>query len=135
MSEDVIDVRTFYLPWRQEWRVFTTQKHIYPNGVWLEIDNIADLTGKPKAILAFFEDWQKVQWFCWNDGLIGWFCAITKDNQRLDTIVRKATGAQCWREDETYRYYFKHTVEMPDVMTFKEFHRRAAQPEEVVCPS
>lgn len=127
------DERTFYLPWRQEWTVFTTQKHIYPNGVWLEIDNIADLTGKPKAILTFFEDWQKVEWFCWHDGIVGWFCAIAKDNPRLDTIVQKATGAKMWREDEVYRYYFKHTIHMPEAVTFKEFHRRAK--EEAVCPS
>ena len=132
MNDEVQTYRTFYLPWRQEWRVFTTQKHIYPNGVWLEIDNIADITGKPKAILAFFQDWQKAQWLCWNDGLVGVFCAIANGNERLEAIVSRGLRAQMWREDETYRYYFTHTVEMPEALTFTELHQRVDTPAESI---
>jgi len=125
---------TFYLPWRQEWRVFTAQKHLYSNGVWMELDNIKDLTGKPKAMHAFFEDFQKLQWLCWHDGLIGWFCAVAKDNPRMATLINAAGGA-IWREDDTYRYFYKHTTSMPEVLSFQNFHQRTRESEAPVCPS
>lgn len=111
----------FYLQWRQQWRVFTTQKHIYSNGVWIEIDNVHDLTGKPKGFLAFFEDWQKLEWQCWHDGILGWFCAVYKDNTRLQRLIT-AVGGVRWREDEEFIYFHKHTLDAPETMTFKQFH-------------
>lgn len=122
----------FYLPWRQEWRQFTTEKKIFSEGVWVEIDNVKDTAGKPRATLELFDDWQKFQWLCWHDGIMGWFCAVEHDNQKLERIL-VANGAKVFQEDDTYRYYYKHTVEMPDVLDFKDFCRKVEQSEEAAC--
>lgn len=131
---EVMSPRDFYLPWRQEWRQFTTEKKIFDKGVWIEIDNVKNVAGRPKALLELFEDWQKFQWLCWHDGLIGWFCAVERNNDRLEKILQ-AIGAEMFQEDDTYRYYYRHTIDMPDVVDFKEFHRRIDQGEGVSCPS
>lgn len=129
-----MSAQEFYLPWRQEWRHFVAQKHIFNNGVWMEIDQVQGIERKPKAMLALFEDWQKLQWLCWHDGLMGWFCAVEKTNPRMERIL-KAWGGAVFQEDDTYRYYYRHTVEMPEVIDFAEFRHRAEQIEEAVCPS
>jgi hypothetical protein len=123
---------TFYLPWRQEWRQFTAEKHIFDTGVWMEIDSVKDVARKPKASRELFEDWQKLTWLCWHDGLVGWFCAVEKDNHRMERIL-KAWGGKVFQEDETFRYYYRHTVEPPEVIDFEEFHRRVKQVEEAAC--
>ena len=121
--ETMSDEPDFYLSWRQQWELFTTQKHIYKDGVWIEIDNIADLTRKPKAILRFFQDWQKLDWHCWHDGIIGWFCAVEHDNLSIQYCLR-GVGAAQWRRDDRFTYFYKHTLDAPDPMTFTEFNRR-----------
>lgn len=113
----------FYLDWRTQWELFTTQKHIYQDGVWVEIDNISVLDGKPKAILKFFTDWQKMDWYCWHDGAIGWFCAVEPANLSIQACLL-GVGATEWRKDERYTYFYKHTVDAPATMTFHEFNQR-----------
>lgn len=113
----------FYLPWRQQWDLFTTQKHIYQDGVWVEIDNIASLEKRPKAVLQFFKDWQKMDWYCWHDGVIGWFCAVEHENLSMQHCLL-GVGATEWKKDERYTYFYKHTIDAPPAMTFHEFNQR-----------
>ena len=113
----------FKLDWRKQWDLFTTQKHIYQDGVWLEIDNIAALDRKPKLVLQFFQDWQKMDWYCWHDGIIGWFCAVELENPAMQRCLL-GVGAKEWKRDERYVYFYKHTIDAPETITFHEFNQR-----------
>lgn len=101
-------MRRFILPYVDEWALWTVRKHVFEaeGEVWVELDNIPDLTAKPDALVHLLYELRRLEWTLQHDGISGWISANRKTNRAMRRVIL-AIGAKPYREDAEFEYFYK----------------------------
>lgn len=102
----------FILAYRDQWPLWVVQKHVFKDAVWVELDDIPDLRGKPDALRHLLYELRRLEWTLEHDGIKGWISANKKDNLAMRRLML-AVGARIYREDAEFDYLCKQTGHPP----------------------
>lgn len=107
--------KSFILRFREEWALWSVQKKIYGPDVWVEIDDIPDLSSKPNGLHLLTQELRRLETILLHDSIRGWISSVEEGNAQMHRLLLMI-GAKLYAVDEGYRYYRK-LAGIPEVPT------------------
>ena len=98
--------KSFILRLREEWPLWSVEKRIYDDEVWVEIDDIPDLRTKRNALHLLTQELRRLENVLLHDSIRGWIASIEGGNHKMHRLMGMI-GASLYAGDETHRYYRK----------------------------
>lgn len=103
------------MAFREEWPLWSTQKMISGNAVYVELSDLPPLRAAGWSGLARLrEEWIRLERRCAHVGIHGWVCGVNPDNEIFLKFVH-STGARCYHVDEEGVLWFVKVVR-PDTL-------------------
>lgn len=94
--------------YREEWPLWSVEKRIYGEHVWVELDDVPDLTTKRDGITRMIEELSRLETMLHSSGITGWIAAVEHGNARMQRALR-IVHARPYAQDATYEYFSKLT--------------------------
>jgi hypothetical protein len=119
---------TYILRYREEWPLWSVEKRIYGEQVWVELDDVPDLTTKRDGLHRLAEELRRLERTLLHDGIYGWIASVALENAKMNRLLQ-LIGARHYHTDGAYHYYqkFAGVPEIPaDAMAVFRQHREVA---------
>lgn len=94
------------LPPREEWPLFSIEKYIANDRVYLLVDDVPPLYQHVDGLPRLHEEWTRLERACRKAGIVGWLCNVDQDN-RLFRRWLEQTGATLYAERDGYQWFQK----------------------------
>ena len=97
---------TFTLRFREEWPLWSVEKKIYGEQVWVELDDVPDVRTKKDGLQRLAEELRRLERALLHDSIMGWIASVELTNRSMNRLLT-LIGAMPYHEDRQYRYYRK----------------------------
>ena len=94
--------------YREEWPLWSVEKRIYGEQVWVELDDVPDLTTKRDGITRMIEELSRLETMLHSAGITGWIAVVEHGNARMQKAFQ-IVQARPYAQDATYQYFSKLT--------------------------
>lgn len=98
-----------YIRLRDEWSLFSVTLVAGGSTNWAYISGLPPLMGRPDAWTHLFQEWRRLERWCFHDGIHGWYCVTQPDNLRFIRWLW-AIGARPVREIEGRGTQFQKSI-------------------------
>jgi len=96
----------FTLRFREEWPLWSVEKRVYHEQVWVELDDVPDIRTKNDGLQRLAEELRRLERTLLHDSIMGWIASVELANTSMNRLM-VLIGAQPYAADRQYRYYKK----------------------------
>lgn len=101
------------MQYREEWPLWSVQKKIFGNEVWVELDDVPDLRNQPDGCTRLLAEVRTLEARLLDAGISGWIASVEKGNVSMQRWLL-VIGARPYADDATYQYFCK-LVGVPEI--------------------
>ncbi len=94
------------LRFREEWPLWSIEKRIYGEQVWVEIDDVPDVRTKKDGLDRLAEELRRLERTLIVAGIYGWIASVEQGNKSMNRLLC-LIGATFYHQDADFNYYRK----------------------------
>lgn len=94
------------LGYRETWPLWSIEKRIYGEQVWVEIDDVPDVRTKKDGLDRLTEELRRLEHALLGAGITGWIASVAQENTSMRRLLR-LIGARWYAQDRSFDYYRK----------------------------